>query len=340
MEISIFRAAHLHIYFDELREIGVPVESALARSRIPLWVMDDPDAYVSVELSLDWLARSSRDVELMEFGFRAARRSSLASMGKPLQHAILQAPTGYSRLQSFIRCASLEDNVLSIRMQAEGDQFRVVSTIGGFDRNPRISLAEWVDLQAMISIVRSVAGPNWCPQEITFVSDQRPTAKVQEAFPNTRILVGQPCTSILVGKRLLAEPCPRNGGIGLDQPILQIEGRPDEDTTDWSFAAALRAALRPYLADGYPALSQMAETFHMSERTLQRRLQKCGRSYSDVVQEARFDVAQQLLLDPSNRITDIALATGYENQQHFARAFRRFAGVSPTSFRRPGAETS
>lgn len=334
-ELAIVRAAHLHIYLEELKEIGVPVESALARSRLPPWALDDPDAYVSFALCLEWLASSSRDIELMEFGFRAARRVSLASLGAPLLSAINHAPTGFARLQAFSRCAALEDNVVSIQMQPEGDRVRVISGFVGFQGNPFIGLAEWVDLQAMLSIVRSVAGPRWCPQEITFVSRQRPTAAAQEAFPNTRILVGQPCTSVLVSSTLLAGPCRPIGGVAPGQAKS-----PDVDPSGWNVPVALRAALRPYLADGYPALPEMAEVFQMSGRTLQRRLKQCGRSYSDVVQEARFELASELLVDPSTRITDIALAAGYENQQHFARAFRRFAGVSPRAYRKSLAEQS
>jgi hypothetical protein len=99
-EIAIVRAAHLHVYVDELREIGVPVERAIARSRLPPWALEDPDAYVSFALCLEWLAGCSRDLELMEFGFRSARRGSLASLGSPLQQAILDAPTGLARFQT------------------------------------------------------------------------------------------------------------------------------------------------------------------------------------------------------------------------------------------------
>ena len=338
MEIAIVRAAHLQIYLDELREIGVPVESALARSRLPPWALDDPDAYVGFALCLEWLASCSRDFDLMEFGFRAARRASLDSLGAPLRRAILDAPTGFSRIETLRRCAAFEDNVLSIRLQAEGERTRVISSMAGFMSHPFISLGEWVDLQTILSIVRTVAGPRWRPQEMTFVSHQRPGAVIREAFPNTRILVGQPCTSVLVSSSLLAGPCPPGSGRPAGGTGSPSDAVLENDPTRWSFAAALRSAVRPYLADGYPALPEMAEAFQMSGRTLQRRLRQSGRSYLDVVQEARFELAQELLLEPSTRITDVALATGYGNQQHFARAFRRYAGVSPTRYRKSLAD--
>ena len=54
MEIAIVRAAHLYNCIEELREIGVPVERELARSRLPPWILENPDAYVSYALCLDW----------------------------------------------------------------------------------------------------------------------------------------------------------------------------------------------------------------------------------------------------------------------------------------------
>ena len=72
----------------------------------------------------------------------------------------------------------------------------------------------------------------------------------------------------------------------------------------------------------------------MSTRTLQRRLHQCGSSYSEVLQEARFEVARSLLDGSGTKIIDVAMTAGYESQQHFSRAFRRFTGVTPTAYRR------
>jgi AraC-like DNA-binding protein len=47
----------------------------------------------------------------------------------------------------------------------------------------------------------------------------------------------------------------------------------------------------------------------------------------------RFERARKLLEQGEQRAVDIALVTGYSDQAHFVREFRRFAGVTPGRFR-------
>ncbi|MEO9781734.1 MAG: helix-turn-helix domain-containing protein [Sedimentitalea sp.] len=339
MELAIVRAAHLHVFLDQLREIGVPVEREIVKSGLSPWILEQPDAYVSISRSLECLANCCRDIELMDLGFLATQRESLTTLSREVQRAVNDAPSGLARLSALHKFSAHEDNVLSIRLQHEGAQIRVISELADYFYNPYICFSEWVDLQALLSIIRSAVGQSWSPIEMTFVSRHRPSALVQEAFPNTRILTGQPHTSILMRSSLLVAPCLKSGRSNL-LPTLTTQSEIGPPRDNWSFSTALRAAVRPYLYDGYPALTKIAEIFGMSGRTLQRRLRDCGRSYSEVLQEARFEMAQELLVDPSARIIDVALAVGYENPQHFARAFRRHAGVSPTIFRKSLAEAS
>lgn len=57
-------------------------------------------------------------------------------------------------------------------------------------------------------------------------------------------------------------------------------------------------------------------------------------SFSRLVDEARYQVACDLLTAPDTRIAEVAFATGYENPSHFSRAFRRIAGVAPSDFQK------
>ena len=67
---------------------------------------------------------------------------------------------------------------------------------------------------------------------------------------------------------------------------------------------------------------------------MQRRLSAEQTTYSQVVEETRAEMAGQLLERSEATIAEITHQLGYEHQGDFARAFRRWAGVSPSEFRR------
>ncbi len=334
-EIAIVRAAHLHLFIAEFRAMGLSVERALDRSRLPPGIEETPDAYISMPLAFDWIAQCGRDIEPMELGFRASQRGTLASLGAPLRHAILEAPTGLRRLQALLRFADGDDNVLETGMVSAGDRVRIICDVTGFQRDPLVCFAEWVNIHAMITLVRSVAGPAWCPHEMTFVSFHSPPSAAQNAFPDTRIMTGRPHTSILVERSILAQSCGRDG----DGSALEAAPHPStfESGTappGWTFYTALKSAVRPYVVGRCPRIEELAEVLNISKRTLQRRLQSTGQTYSTAVEEARFDLARELLSEPSAKIIDVAMSVGYENSQHFSRAFRRIAGIAPAAYRR------
>ncbi len=59
-----------------------------------------------------------------------------------------------------------------------------------------------------------------------------------------------------------------------------------------------------------------------------------GRTPHEWLTGLRMEQAQQLLRDPRIRITDVALAVGYQTPSAFSAAFRRHTGATPSAFRR------
>ncbi len=92
--------------------------------------------------------------------------------------------------------------------------------------------------------------------------------------------------------------------------------------------------LEPHFMDGCPRLTLAAEIARTSVRTLQRRLAARGSNYSELVDRVRFDVASRMLTETDAPSIQIAQATAYTDPSHFARAFRRIAGVSPSEYRK------
>ena len=77
----------------------------------------------------------------------------------------------------------------------------------------------------------------------------------------------------------------------------------------------------------------------MSDRPMTpRRLAGEGMSYRDLLDAVRYEAATDLMQDTDITITEIASLLGYSDPSHFARAFRRMAGVSPREYMRQRQE--
>ncbi|MCB1772497.1 MAG: helix-turn-helix transcriptional regulator [Gammaproteobacteria bacterium] len=69
-------------------------------------------------------------------------------------------------------------------------------------------------------------------------------------------------------------------------------------------------------------------------RTLHRQLQAEGTRFRDEVRQLRYRLAQELLADPKTPLTEIAARLGYADLTVFSRAFRSWAGVTASEWRR------
>lgn len=100
-----------------------------------------------------------------------------------------------------------------------------------------------------------------------------------------------------------------------------------------SMTHAVSRALRARVIFPNTALEEIASEFSIQPRTLNRRLQAEGTTFRELINEARFKVARQLLKGKRMPIADIAVALGYANASGFSHAFQRWSGVAPSEWR-------
>jgi len=87
------------------------------------------------------------------------------------------------------------------------------------------------------------------------------------------------------------------------------------------------------LENGAPGINAVAKRMNCSGRTLQRRLAERNLSYQMLLDYVRKGRAIELLKKTSLPITQIASQTGFADDSTFHRAFRRWTGFSPGSYR-------
>jgi len=95
----------------------------------------------------------------------------------------------------------------------------------------------------------------------------------------------------------------------------------------------VRRQIARSLSQGVPTMSDVASRFGMSGRTLQRRLADDGHSFQDLVDSARRELAERLLRLSDYSLAEVAFLTGFSEQSAFTRAFKRWAGQTPRSYR-------
>ncbi|AEF53779.1 AraC family transcriptional regulator [Marinomonas posidonica] len=103
---------------------------------------------------------------------------------------------------------------------------------------------------------------------------------------------------------------------------------------DISVASDLRALLNRAFATGFPDINESAKSLHMSRRTLIRKLEKEGTSFQKIKDFMRQDRASYWLAQEGISVAVVAEKVGFSDAAVFARAFRRWTGLSPTDYRK------
>lgn len=330
-KFSVCRASHIIAFLDAARDMGAPVDKKLGQSGLPVWIEEMPEAYVCQSLALSLLGSCCIGFSPMDLGYRATKNLTCETLAPSLRAVLKGTGNGHEKIVLLSKHVSVEDSGLSINLVPEGANIRITCDFGAITRHPHICLREWQMLQGITGIIRKIAGPNWHPDELTFVSSDNIPDEAITGLSGTRLLTGQTFTSLVVDAAILGKPVASDIVPMLLGTAHSNTARPSK--IRWNLQNIIRSVVRPYLGEGHPELAHTAEIFGVSGRTLQRKLHRTGSCYSEIVREARFEVAAEMLTDPKAKIIDIALMAGYDNPQNFSRAFRHFTGFSPSRYR-------
>jgi len=92
--------------------------------------------------------------------------------------------------------------------------------------------------------------------------------------------------------------------------------------------------IRKQLIIGQGGMEDVAASFGMHRRTLDRHLQKHGVRYGELEESVEEEVARQLLRDTALQVQQVAESLRFSSAANFATAFRRWTGMTPSEYRR------
>ena len=138
--------------------------------------------------------------------------------------------------------------------------------------------------------------------------------------------------ALVLPAALLDLPCHRN-----DPSLLSLLDRYAADRLGESqgttFADRARAALSEDLQSGNVTAHRLAARLKVSVRTLHRTLAAESTSYRQLLDKLRLDLAERHLLDDRLSVAEVAFLVGFSELSAFHRAFKRWTGHTPATFR-------
>ncbi|WP_306044748.1 AraC family transcriptional regulator [Nioella sp. MMSF_3534] len=304
-----------------LDSVGLDVDGPLD----PKHMLDDDDYYGMIELMAEQMDITPLPLIVGE----AMRTDEYGALGL----AWKAAPNLLGSFSRVARYWRLWTSVTQYELMQTSRGMLFVQRREGLRRlGLRISVE--ATMASAVSLGRQVSPRPFSPIEVCFRHPAPRTIEHHEAYFGCPVFFGADRDAMLLSHQSLSEPnILGDEGITaflvshLDQELAQIDDTPALHTqTKGEIARAL--------SEGLPKMGDIARRLGLSARSFHRRLAEHGLSFQTLTEETRREIATAMLQEERYSLSEIAFLTGYSEQSAFNRAFKRWMGVTPATYRK------
>ena len=252
----------------------------------------------------------------------------LGYVGQVFRHA----QHGLDALQRLLRFGSLFDSEASrheARLEMTRDTIRVMAS--GPDAGNRLECVEATMFGVITQMRALVEAPVRVLEIHTHQTDQRNRAAYEEFFA-CPIHFGSAQEGMVFAREPLLAPL-RGANVEAAERIEAYVAQTFAGSPDAALPIKLRSVVREQLRQGSFSQQAAARALGLGVRALERRLQKGGTSFGQIVEDARRNEAMRLLNETDAAVYEVAFCLGYQDVSSFNRAFKRWFGTSPRAYR-------
>jgi AraC-like DNA-binding protein len=330
VEAGMVRAGPILALPAVLRSFGVEPHPLLAEFGLTESFFTDPENTLSMAMAGRLLGRCVERTGCEHFGLLVGQHAGASSLGA-LGYLMQSSSTVGEALTVFARDLDVQDQGGMVWVESEGNLAILGYTL--FDGEIE-SLDQIIACAIAIgtNILRSFFGSPWHPDQVLFAfSRPRRVAPYQRFFgvvPN----FNTDRTGIVFQSRLLRAPI--HSADLLLHKLMEERVHELKQISEDDLVEHVRRILRTMVTSSGCSVSAVADQIGMHRRALNRKLAVAGTTFRQMRNEARREIACQLLENTRTPVTDIATTLGYADPAGFTRAFQRWTGLTPTQWRK------
>jgi AraC-like DNA-binding protein len=313
----------------KLKEIGVSIPAVLRKAGLPRDLFDQTRVLVSTEeLFALWRAIESVSDDSL-IGLKLGVETKTERF-HPMAIAALSTQNLVSATEHMARFKKLTapEEILT---QLDEEEYTVgFRWLLAVDAEPQV-LTDYC-FAWMLSLARHGTGTQLNPVRVEYVQ-QRTNVRQIERNLRCKVIGGASRNAIIFRASDAKAPFATRNAELLDLLAPQFEEQLRQYKEEDSFMELVRRTIQDKLAGHRPSIDAIAQTLHMSPRTLQRRLKESGSNFQRVLDEARHQMARYYLSNSALELNEAAYLLGFEDPNSFGRAFRTWEGVPPSDWR-------
>ncbi|PJY93912.1 AraC family transcriptional regulator [Pseudomonas donghuensis] len=326
---ALVRAASLTNYLEVSRHLGLNPHALLAHVGLSAALLDDPNQRIAVSSVVTLLEESARVSGCETFGLRMAELRQLSDFGE-ISLLLSHQRTLRDALQVIVQYRHLLNDALAIHIEEAGKTVIIREEVVT-DLPQRGRQATELAIGVMLRLCAALLGAHWHPISANFTHAAPADLAIHRRIFGCTLVFGSefngivcPAADLDTANPLANEAMARLAQRYLD--TLQAGGK-------LSLELEMRKTIYLLLPMGRATIEQVAQTQGMNVRTLQRRLEECGVTFSDLVNGVRRDLVIRYLENPSYSLGRIADMLGYSMPSSFTRWFIAQFGMPPASWR-------
>ncbi|PKB29458.1 AraC-like DNA-binding protein [Pseudonocardia alni] len=332
---SLTRARALRGLVALVGELGGDGAALFARFRIPIDAVEgtDPDALVPTRSVARVLETAAAELGCGDLGLRLAQRQGPEILG-PLAVAVQNSATLGDALDCASRYLYVHSPALTIGAVADPEGVAGVTGLEYGSTDPLPPQVADLGVGVLHRIVGLLSGGLYGLRSVHLPHTAPADADRFRGFFGAEVRFDRPAAVLRVPADLVRRPL-----AGGDETVRAIAieylethfDRPGRTVTD-----RVRAAVDRSLASGPVRIGSVARLLRVHPRTLQRHLAVEGTTFEQVVDDARRDTAERLILRTDLPFTQVAAMIGLAEQSALSRASRRWFGTPPRELRKAG----
>jgi AraC-like DNA-binding protein len=311
------------------------LEDVLPKELLSPFLELDPDTRLTIDAThrmLEFAVGATGDPDI---GLKAVRAVVRGDAGV-LDYAIGSADTVRDAMETAVRYKRLVSDVGECRFEIDGT--RAVLEVD--NRHPQPRAAEDFEIGGLFvsfaAVWKAGAGAT-LRVSFAFPAPER-TVEYERTFGNVPVVFGAPFSGFDFDVRCLDSKLETRDSALHDVLRQHAERTLGELPRAEALTERVRRALAAELAGGTPTVAHLAPRLHMSERTLERKLESEGTTFSGILADLRKGLALRYVGTRDVDLSEVAFLLGFSQSSAFHRAFKRWTGETPLAYRRAQRE--